>query len=221
MTSSRVAHPLQRVLVDLAGPRKITSAGWALYLILFKADVTRMGWLYPLRSKSAADVASTTKKFLADVVGGVKCFRTDNGTEFVYEIFVRLCSDQTIPHEHTGVDGPKDNGVAERGLGLIQERDMAACLQIPRVFTRQFPNFDRYRVEAAILHERLPEGHGDHGECPLQVAKRDVYWGDYHRQTPSPSCSPDFAACTAPTSRSQGPSGAPVSTGGRIIRETA
>ena len=106
-TSSRMAHPLQRVFVYLAGPRNIASAGEALYLILFKDDATRMRWLYPLRSKSAADVVSATKIFLSDVGDGVKCFRTDSGAEFVNETFSRLCSDEKIRHEHTGVDGPK------------------------------------------------------------------------------------------------------------------
>ena len=82
-----MAHPLQRVFVDLAGPWNIASAGGALYLILFKDDATRMGWLYLLKSKSAADLASATKVFLSDVGDGVKCFRTDNGTEFVNYTF--------------------------------------------------------------------------------------------------------------------------------------
>ena len=64
------------------------------------------GWLYPL-SKSAADVTSATEFFLFDVGDGEKCFRTDNGAEFVNETFARLSTDQTIRHEHTGVDGPK------------------------------------------------------------------------------------------------------------------
>ena len=42
-TSSRMEHRLHRVFVDLAGPRKIASAGGGLYLILFKDDATRMG----------------------------------------------------------------------------------------------------------------------------------------------------------------------------------
>ena len=77
-------------------------------------------------------------------------FRTDNGTEFVNEIFARLCSDQTIHHEHTGVDEPKHNGVVERGLGLIQEGGMTACFEPPRLFPGQLPDLDCYRVEAAI-----------------------------------------------------------------------
>ena len=145
-----MAYPLQRVFVDLAGSRKIASAGGALYLILFKDDATCMGWLYHSGPKSAADVASATRRFLSDVGDGVKCFRTDNGAEFVNETFARLCSKETIRHEHTGDDGPKHNGVVERGLGLIQEGGMAACLEVPRLFPGQFPDLDRYWVEAAV-----------------------------------------------------------------------
>ena len=81
--TSRMEHRLHRVFVDLTGPRKIVSAAGGLYLIQFKDDATRMGLIYPRRSKSAADVASVTKEFLADGGGGVKRFTTDNGTEFV------------------------------------------------------------------------------------------------------------------------------------------
>ncbi|CAN0528754.1 unnamed protein product [Laminaria digitata] len=178
-------HRLQRVFVDLAGPRNIASAGGGLYLILFKDDWTRMGWLYPLKSKSAVDVAAATKQFLADVGGDVKCFRTDNGADFVNESFARLCGDKTIRHEHTGVDGPKHNGVVERGLGLVQEGGMAACLEAPRLFPGQLPNLDRYWVEAAVyIHERLLEHHGDQGQRRLEVALRGVLWETAAGQQP-------------------------------------
>ena len=143
-------HRLHRVFVDLAGPRTIASAGGGLYLILFKDDATRMGWIYPLRSKSAADVASATKKILADVGGGIKRFRTDHGTALVKETFASLCEDEAIHHELTGVDRPKCNGVLERGLGLIQEGGMAACVEPPRLFHGQFPDLTCYWVEADV-----------------------------------------------------------------------
>lgn len=59
-------------------------------MILSKNDATRMGCIYPVRSMSATDVAAATKPFLSDVGGGVECFRTDNGTKFVNNIFERL-----------------------------------------------------------------------------------------------------------------------------------
>ena len=142
--SSRMEHCLHRAFVDLAGPRKTASAGRGLYLILFDDDGTRMGCMYPLRSKSTADVASATMEFRADVGGGVKRFRTGNGTEFVDETFASLCREKTIHHEITGVDGPKHNGVVERGLGVIQEDVMADCLEAPRLFPGQLPELDRY-----------------------------------------------------------------------------
>ncbi|CAM9878429.1 unnamed protein product, partial [Laminaria digitata] len=138
------------VFVHLAGPGKIASARGALYLILFKDDATCMRWLYPLISNSAVDVAAATKQILADVGDDVTCFRTDNGVEFVNETFARLCGDKTIRHEHTGVDGPKHNGVAERGLALIQEGGMVACLEAARLFPGQRHNLDHYWVEAAV-----------------------------------------------------------------------
>ena len=107
-----------------------------------------MGWLYPVRSKSSADLASATTKFMSDVGNSVMCFRTDNGAELVTDTSARLCSDQTIRHEHMGVDGPKNNGVVGRGLDLIQDGGMAACLEVSRLFPRQLPDLIRYLVEA-------------------------------------------------------------------------
>ena len=90
-----------------------------------------MGWIYPLKSHSAADIVAATKEFLADVAGDIKCFRTDYAVQFVNEMFMKVCGDKTMRHEHTGVDEPKHNGVVERGLGLTQEGGIAACLEAP------------------------------------------------------------------------------------------
>ena len=109
-----------------------------------------MGWLYRLKTKSATDVTAATRKFLADVGGAVESFRTDNGSAFVNALFASLFATEKIRHEHTGVDGLKRNGVVERGLGLIEEGGMVACLEAPRLFLGQLPGLDRYWVEAAI-----------------------------------------------------------------------
>ena len=96
-TSSRKAIPLQRVCDDHASPRKVASAGGGLYLILFKDDATRMGWLYPFMSRSAADVTTATRNFLADVGGVIESFRTDNGTKFSNALWAPTRKSNTRP----------------------------------------------------------------------------------------------------------------------------
>ena len=109
-----------------------------------------MGWIYPFRSKSAVDVSAATTKILTDIGDAVKCFRTDNGAEFTNEMLATSCRYTTIRHEHTGLNGPKRNGVVERGLGLIQAGNMASCIEAPRLFPGQLPHVDRFWAEAAI-----------------------------------------------------------------------
>lgn len=67
-----MVRPLQRAFIDLADPRVVESTGVALYTILLKDDATRMGWIYPLKRKSAVDVDAATEEFLSDVGSGVK-----------------------------------------------------------------------------------------------------------------------------------------------------
>ena len=45
---------------------------------------------------------------------------------------------------------PTHDGVVERGLSLIQESGMAACLEPPRLFRGQLPDLDRFWVDAPI-----------------------------------------------------------------------
>ena len=105
------------------------------------------------------------------------------------------------PHEHAGDDGPKPNGVAERGLGMIHEGGMAARLEAPRLFSGQLPNLDRYLVEAAIYMN-------DYLNTTATTAKAhfnspyEIILGDYRRPKPSPLCSPDFGMENSSTGRS-------------------
>ena len=119
-------------------------------MILYKDEATSMGCTYPLRSKSAADVAPAAKEFLADDGGGVKCCRTGNGADVAIEIFSRMFRHQAIRHESTEGNRTKHNGVVERRLGLFQESGLVACLEPPRLFPGELPGLYRYCVEAAI-----------------------------------------------------------------------
>ena len=109
-----------------------------------------MGWFYPFRNKSAVEVAAATTKFLADVGDALECFRTNNGAEFVNDRFATIFRDKTIRHERTAINAPKNHGAVKRGLGLIKEGGMTACLEPPRLFPGKFQHLGRFGVEAAI-----------------------------------------------------------------------
>ena len=152
--------------------------------------MTRSAW--DGSTLSGARVRST---WLADVGDDAKRFRTYNGDEFVNEMFATICRDKTIRHEHTEVNGLSTT--ASRGLGLVQEGGMVACLEPPRLFPGQLPDLDRFgwkqlSIRTTPLTPRRPRP-------TLDTSRRTRHiLGDCHRSTPSCSCSPDSAAFNAP-----------------------
>ena len=54
-----------------------------------------------------------------------------------------------IKKEFTIADSPKQNGVVERALGIIQTAGLAACIQAPIIFPHiQLPRTKSLRAEA-------------------------------------------------------------------------
>ncbi|CAM9532660.1 unnamed protein product, partial [Laminaria digitata] len=69
-TLSRSESPLQRVFVDLSGPKHTQSVGGALYLMLIKGDFSRFGWTHVMKQKS--DAGATFQRFLTDIRDSAK-----------------------------------------------------------------------------------------------------------------------------------------------------
>ena len=109
-------RPLQRVFVDLSGPKPTQSAGGALYILLIKGDFSRFGWTYFMKQKS--DAGATFKRFLTDILDSTKpsvveCVRSDGGGDFSGGAFRELCEDRGIREEFTTPDTPQLNGVVD------------------------------------------------------------------------------------------------------------
>ena len=153
-TSSRSTRPLQRVFVDLSGPRPVQSIGGAQYIMIVKDDYSHYSCTFFLTKKSEA--ADAFKIFLADlrdqcIPSTVESVRSDGGGEFSGGAFAQLYRDRGIRQEFTLPDAPKLNGVAERRLHLIQEAAQAACLEAPRLFPEaQIPSTGRLWAEACF-----------------------------------------------------------------------
>ncbi|CAN0386005.1 unnamed protein product, partial [Laminaria digitata] len=138
-TKTRASKKLGRLFVDLSGPNRTLSLLGKRYVMLVKDDYSRHAWVYFLKNKS--DAADAFRKLLADVRADgvpskVEIVRSDNGGEFFGGEFGEVCKQFCIKQEFTNADSPKQNGVVERALGIIQNAGLAACIQAPKIFPR-------------------------------------------------------------------------------------
>ena len=89
--------------------------------------------------KHKSDSGDVFRKFLADaradrVPSKVEIVRSDNGGEFSGGEFEEACKQHCIKQKFTNADSPKQNGVVERVLGIIQNAGLVACIQVPIIF---------------------------------------------------------------------------------------
>ena len=85
---------------DLAGPQKTSSLKVNLYYIIFIDDMTRMCWIYFLKSKlEIVGVFWNFKKRIENQSGcKIQTLRSDNGKEYTSEQFNMLCNEAGIEH---------------------------------------------------------------------------------------------------------------------------
>ena len=130
-----------RVFVNLGGKKHVTSMGGNKYPMIIRDDFSRYAWLYFISHKS--DAAETFKQFLADlrvegILSEVVVVRLDNGGEFNQGEFGQLGRERNITQEFTTANSPEYNGVAKRGLAMIESAALVARIQASELF----PGFD-------------------------------------------------------------------------------
>ena len=132
------AEKLELVHTDLWGLSLVTSLGGSRYYITFIDDSSRKVWVYFLKNKS--DVFETFKKWKAMVeteIGlKVKCFRSDNGGEYIDGGFSEYCAARGIRMEMTIPRTPQQNGVAKRINRTLNEhaKSMRLHTRLPKTF---------------------------------------------------------------------------------------
>ena len=201
-TNSRSQVKLGRVFVDLGGRKSIASVGGKHYSMIVKDDYTRRTWIYFLRHKS--DAAMAFKRFLADVRADgfpseVQIVRSDNGGEFFGKAFRSVCDELLIKQEFTPAQSPQFNGVAERGLGIIEAAAMAARIQAKTIFSHvQLPGTERLWAEA--MHwacEAL-----NHTACtanPNNKSPNEMWFGTASPARPYPFLKPAYCRWNRPS----------------------
>ena len=101
-------------------------------MLMIRDDFTRFNAVYFMRSKD--EVSRYFRQYLADYrFTGVPCpvetVRTDDAAEFKGGAFADLCRERGIRQEFTTADSPQFNGVAERGIVVIEPAGKATIIQ--------------------------------------------------------------------------------------------
>ncbi|KAG8482637.1 hypothetical protein CXB51_024435 [Gossypium anomalum] len=150
----RARGKLEMVHSDICGPMKTPSLIGSKYFVLFIDDLTRFCWIFFLKQKS--DVFEAFGKFKAMVENQAGCriktLRIDNGAEYLFDRFKRLCEQAGIHHQLTTVYTLQQNGVCERKNRTVM--DMSRCLP----FQSKLPNsFWAEAINSSVyLLNRLP-----------------------------------------------------------------
>ncbi|CAN0482948.1 unnamed protein product, partial [Discosporangium mesarthrocarpum] len=137
-STNRAVSKLGRLFMYLSGKKAVPSLGGSWYTAVIRDDFSRFMRVYPLKAKS--DAYGALELFLAEnnadkVNHVVLTVRSDDGGEFMGGHFGDLCKHIRIRQEHTTANHPQLNGVAERGLGLVEAAQMSARLHATELYS--------------------------------------------------------------------------------------
>ena len=93
-----VEKPWSHVGLDLVGPLPITERG-NRFLAVIVDIATRFCLIEAIPNKSVPVVAVTIRSKVFKIFGSPKILVTDNGTEFVNEVFTTLCDLYQTSHK--------------------------------------------------------------------------------------------------------------------------
>lgn len=129
--SIRKTESLELIHTDVCGPMRVESNGKALYFITFIDDNSRWCEVRFLRKKS--DVLSEFRKMRALMErqkgAKIKCIQSDNGTEYLNNLFDEYLENDGIRRRLTVANNPEQNRIAERKNRTLLETARCLLLQ--------------------------------------------------------------------------------------------
>ena len=111
MRSIIAQSPMDHGAIDLAGPYPTTPRGYN-FILVFTDVASRMVFLRPLRSKSAADVAAALWHLFCDI-GFPLVLQSDNGTEFVNSVIQAFSTLAGVDRRLVAPYNPRADGIVE------------------------------------------------------------------------------------------------------------
>lgn len=172
---------LQLVHSDLMGPQNTRSLGHAIYLLTFIDDFSRKVFVYFLKKKDETFAKFVEFKAYIEKQTGkrIKTLRSDNGGEYMSNVFDLFLKKHGIKHETTVAHTPQQNGVAERMNRTLTEK--ARCFlfdaDLPKTYWAEAISMAAYvvnRMPCKKLMKRdkqVPEEYFSNKKCDLSDLK--------------------------------------------------
>lgn len=113
-------RPFERCALDIVGPTTTTNRG-NRYILTFQDDLTKFMAAVPIPVQDAETVA---REFVQNIVlkfGTPDVILTDQGSNFLSELFARTCKLLRIKRTHTTAFCPQSNGRLEHGHRVLIE----------------------------------------------------------------------------------------------------
>jgi len=112
--------PFHKCALDIVGPLNITTSG-NKYLLTFQNDLTKFSKAIPIPNQEATTVA---REFVTKIIcehGIPETVLTDQGTNFLSEVFKNVCKLLKITKVQTTAYHPESNGALERSHRTLAE----------------------------------------------------------------------------------------------------
>jgi len=112
--------PFEKCALDIVGPLTVTTSG-NKYLLTFQDDLTKFSKAIPIPNQEATTVA---KEFVTKIIcehGIPETVLTDQGTNFLSEVFKNVCKLLKITKVQTTAYHPESNGALERSHRTLAE----------------------------------------------------------------------------------------------------
>jgi transposase InsO family protein len=112
--------PFERCALDIVGPATVTNKGnW--YILTFQDDLTKFVVAEPIPTQEAETVARVFVRNIVLKFGLPELVLTDQGSNFLSELFENTCKLLRIKRVHTTAFHPESNGGLERGHRVYVE----------------------------------------------------------------------------------------------------
>jgi hypothetical protein len=119
-------HPWDKLYLDIVGPMPITEKGHK-YILTCQDNLSKYLVAIPMFSQTAEEVASNCMRCVILQYGIPSSIVTDQGTQFMGDIFKRLCKLLKIHKLNTSAYHPESNGSLERAHKTMIEYLRCFC----------------------------------------------------------------------------------------------